>query len=111
MRYSGVRKSILSSALASATVVAVTTSTATLWGCASTRTRLTEVAVCTEGEPCWDCNTIGNVQCGPGTISVSKAEGEAHAKQQELGDNWNCWAEVNSTAPGNYEVMCDYTGS
>jgi hypothetical protein len=63
---------------------------------------------CAEGDPCWDCSSMGNKRCGP-MVNGLKAEDAAHDRVQELGKDgnvWSCWSEINMEMPDGYEVIC-----
>lgn len=39
-------------------------------------------------------------------VDGQKAEQEAFTQQQKSGDNFNCWAEINTEMPSGYEIIC-----
>lgn len=41
------------------------------------------------------------------TVDVYAAEAKASAQLKDLGDGWECWAEVNSDQVDGYEVLCN----
>ena len=82
-----------------------------LAGCSAGSTQPTPVVTptgvhCAEGDPCWDCSSMGNKRCGP-MINGVQAQQEAYERQASLGDEYQCWSEVNLEQPDGYEVLCD----
>jgi hypothetical protein len=58
---------------ATTTTVAATTTTVAATTTTATPTTTTTEAVCHEDEDCWDCETMGNQECGPTTTTTTVA--------------------------------------